>query len=411
MSENPFRPGTASVPPFLAGRDRVLNPVDIALASHGNNYGSFFAVYGPRGLGKTSVLKAIEGKAVDAGWATVNHEVRRGEALLRPMLEQLSSLSGLPKRVSAKLAATREAWSEQEQTLDFKMYRRTARRGPSQLPITDQFLETIEAVVEHLSNRAVGLVLSIDEVQNADPGELSILGPTVQQLSGRADQSVIIALAGLSAVPNHLAQAFTYSERWAFHPLENLAAADTSLALALPAQQSGKAFTVEAVDLAAKLSRGYPFAVQLLGFNAWNIATGPAIELDDVRAGNEALTEQLSSGLYQQRWKAASPLSKAYLAAAAHALATPAPVSEISAALGRELNQLSSTRSILIAAGTITSTSTGTIEEAIPGFFDYVRSQPDSTESIAAAFNSAPGASRRDPSIDQYQARMNEPGR
>lgn len=396
MAQNPFRPGTASVPPLLAGRDRVLNPVDVALASHGNNYGSFFAVYGPRGLGKTSVLKAIETRADEAGWASVNYEVRRDAPLLRPLLDQVASIAGLPSRIATKVAGTRRAWSEQEQTLDLKMYRRTARRGPVELPITDQFIDTIMNVVEHLSNRATGLVLSIDEVQNADPGELSILGPTVQRLSEAADHSVMMALAGLSSVPNHLGRAFTYSERWAFHPLDNLSTGDAALALALPAQQSGKPFTVDAVDLAAKLSGGYPFAVQLIGFNAWNIADGGEIDLDDVRAANHELTEQLSSGLYAQRWEAASPLSKAYLAAAAHAPATPITTAHICEALGRSPNQLSSTRSTLIAAGTITSTSAGTITEAIPGFLAYVRDQPDSVDAITGAYDSRPAA-RADP--------------
>lgn len=392
MVQNPFRPGTASVPPLLAGRDRVLDPVDVALASLGNNYGSFFAVYGPRGLGKTSVLKAIESRAGDAGWECVSHEVRRDAPLLRPLLDKLASTAGLPSRIAAKVTATREAWSEQEQTIDLKIYRRTARRTAVDLPITDQFLDTLLEIVEHLSERATGLVLLVDEVHNADPAELSILGPTVQRLSAESDKSAMIALAGLSSVPKHLSQAFTYSERWAFHPLDNLTVGDAALALALPARQAGKAFTVGAVDLAAELSRGYPFAVQLLGFNAWNIAGGDEITVDDVRAANEALAEQLASGLYAQRWTTVSALAKAYLAAAAHADNRPISTSEICDALGRQPNQLSSTRAVLIAAGTITSTSAGTIEEAIPGFFDYVRQQPDSLESVAAAYTSRPSA-------------------
>jgi len=157
----------------LAGRHLILNLVDTALASHGNNYGSFLAVFGPRGLGKTSVLKAIGTRANDAGWATVAHEAGRGEPLLQPLLDQVASIGGLPARLAAKVAATRQAWSEQEQTLDLKLYRRTARRVATELPVTNQFTDAILDVVDHLSDRATGLVLSIDEVQNADPVELS----------------------------------------------------------------------------------------------------------------------------------------------------------------------------------------------------------------------------------------------
>ena len=406
--ENPFRPGTASVPPLLAGRDRILNPVDTALASHGNNYGSFFVVHGSRGLGKTSILNEVKRRAEVAEWSAVAYEVRRGEPVLRPLIDQLGTLGGLPRRVTSKLRATRAAWSEQEQTVDLKMYRRTARRDQKELPITDQFVDAVESVVEHLSSRSEGLLLTLDEVQNADPGELSILGPTVQRLNNRGDQSVMIALAGLSSVPSHLSQAFTYSERWVFHPLGNLSQQAAALALSVPAEKSGKAFTAKSLELAAQASGGYPFAVQLVGFNVWNAAAGSSIGVDDVRHASEELSEQLATGLYSQRWSAASPLHKAYLAAAAHASSAQAAVAEICAALRRDPVAV-----VVDASGVDWRWDhhvyfDGHRRGSVPGLFEYIRRQPDALEAISAAQQNAPTSRRATTVVDRKSSKRHE---
>ena len=54
-----------------------------------------------------------------------------------------------------------------------------------------------------------------------------------------------------------------------FHPLGNLSQQAAALALSVPAEKSGKAFTAKSLELAAQASGGYPFAVQLVGFNVW----------------------------------------------------------------------------------------------------------------------------------------------
>lgn len=383
VSNNPFRPGTASVPPLLAGRERILAAADLSLSSHGNNFGSFFVVHGPRGLGKTSLLNEIDERARRVDWATVKHEVTRNGPLLHPLLDQLEALDSLPRRLASRIRAVREEWSEQEQTLDLKLYRRTARRDPSKLPIADQFIDAVRQIISHQSDRAHGLVIGVDEVQNADPAELSVLGPLVQQVSALSDQSLMVALTGLPSLPQHLARAFTYSERWAFHPLDNLSLDDAALALAIPARQAGRQFDVDAVELAAATSRGYPFAIQLIGFNSWNISTGSTITIADVAAATAETNVQLAGGLYVQRWKAYAKLQRAYLAAAAHSIDSPAHTGDIATALGRSLQQLSTTRAALIASGALTSPEQGAVEEAIPGFLDYVRQLPESRELIA----------------------------
>jgi len=81
------------------------------------------------------------------GWPTVSVEVSSGEPFLRPLLAKLQPIEGLLRKLSADLAATGAAWSEQEQELDVKVYRRTARRAARQLPIAEPFIETVTDLV------------------------------------------------------------------------------------------------------------------------------------------------------------------------------------------------------------------------------------------------------------------------
>lgn len=391
MSPNPFRPGTASIPPHLAGRDEILNIVNTTLASHGNNFGSFLALYGARGQGKTSLLETMTRSAAMAGWPTVSVEVSSGEPFLRPLLAKLQSIEGLPRKLSAKLAATGAAWSEQEQELDLKVYRRTARRAARQLPIAEPFIETVTDLVRHQSSRASGLCITIDEVQNTEPAELTPIGPLVQQLSKMPDQTIMIGLAGLPSMQQHLTKAFTYSERWMFRDLDNLSVSDAAAALAIPAAEAGRAFTAEAVHRAAQISAGYPFAVQLIGFSAWNASENSnEITLEHVQAANAQFRNELEHGLYRQRWESCSPLERGFLAAAAHHADSPVPIRAIAKRLGRQIEQLDTPRARLIESGSLMYTIAGTVEEAIPGLFDYIRERSDSDTAIARAFASRP---------------------
>ena len=72
------------------------------------------------------------------------------------------------------------------------------------------------------------------------------------------------------------------------------------------------------------------------------------------------------------------------------------------------LSQLSSTRAVLIGAGTITSTSTGTVEEAVPGLFEYIRRQPDALEAISAAQQNAPTSRRATTVVDRKSSKRHE---
>lgn len=71
-SRNPFTPTFGMVPPFLAGRDRILAEMTRAFEDGLGNPNLSTILIGPRGTGKTALLSCIADEAQEKGWLAVN---------------------------------------------------------------------------------------------------------------------------------------------------------------------------------------------------------------------------------------------------------------------------------------------------------------------------------------------------
>lgn len=87
VEANPFTPIFGRVPPFMAGRERLLKDFDHAFSSPGAdpNLSSIFA--GARGTGKTALLTYLANSAESKDWVTANVSTKPG--MLREIHEQI----------------------------------------------------------------------------------------------------------------------------------------------------------------------------------------------------------------------------------------------------------------------------------------------------------------------------------
>lgn len=93
---NPYSPGAGTPPPYLAGREGLLDvfATVIGRAQIGN------AVQPPvlsglRGVGKTVLLLRWRELALEAGWAAAHIEARMGTDLRAPLGDAVIDLKGL----------------------------------------------------------------------------------------------------------------------------------------------------------------------------------------------------------------------------------------------------------------------------------------------------------------------------
>ena len=76
---NPYRPGAGTPPPTLAGRGPELDAIANLIARLAVGRGERSVVLtGLRGVGKTALLWAAEGKAENRGWIAPSLEARAG---------------------------------------------------------------------------------------------------------------------------------------------------------------------------------------------------------------------------------------------------------------------------------------------------------------------------------------------
>lgn len=377
---SPYRPGSASQPPVLAGREHLISVVRTATATTGNRRESFQVLYGPRGVGKTCLLDRYADIVAERGWATVLHEARSPGDPIGAILERLRDAEGLTKKLTHHLLELRERWGDESQSLNLGVYRREMRRQRKEpIPVAEQFADAVVAVAVELTGKRRGLMIVVDEVQEVHPDELGAFGPVIQQLQRRPDVTAMIVFGGLPTTPQLITRAVTYGERMAFHAIDNLDEAATAHALAQPAADAGRPFEADALDRLVAITEGYPFFVQLYGDYTWQQSAGAStITISHVEAGIDLAHNDSSRGIYLARWNKLPAAQQRYLAAMAQLSTTDlVGTGAIAAALAKPIQSLSDTRNELLEAGILTAPRKGNVASTLPGFLAYVLTVTD----------------------------------
>ncbi len=238
----------------------------------------------------------------------------------------------------------------------------TARRHPR---------STAEAAVE----RDAGIVLTLDELQTAEPDGLRTLAAVLQEHvpNGWPLVVVIAALPSLRATRGSRALP-TYLERAEWHDIGPLDTEASLLALTGPAAQASRPMTPAAADALMALSGGYPYAIQVAGHFAWRASAGSdeitAAHADQARSRIEEDLEQL----FRIRWEDASPTERDYLVAMAHASVDGAPTSrKIADRMSTTTPRIAYLRDRLIKKGTIYASAEGAMHFITPGMAAWLR--------------------------------------
>lgn len=345
--------------------------------------------HGPRGVGKTSLLRQIEQLAQAKGAATIwvtagesaglvpaiadgaERLVRRWPAKLRQKVA--TALSHLQLKVSGGVpgvASIEAAW-------------RTPGAGRRARGATREFEDLIVATVEAaLERRYTGLVILVDEVQAADPASLRTISYAWQHFqSERRMLPVALFAAGLPESVTVINAAVSNSERFAYRQLKDLPPEAAAVALANPARELGVGWSADAIDAAVRYAAGYPHTVQLIGENAWRHAgfpnPGGTIRREHVERAAEDVEEDLRELFTARLSKVTREVELSFVLAMAQLGDGPVRRSAIAAKMGKPTDALGVPRSRLIGAGIITDSSHGYVEFTVPGFAAFVRETHD----------------------------------
>lgn len=372
---SPYRPGFSQRPPTLAGRDDVLAAADelLAIGAEDGRAPTPMLLVGPRGVGKTVLLDEIAARAgLRYGWPRLALELT-GDSFAAQLVASAGDTIAL-------LAQTTPS---QRMKLSDATIRAGVPGVSAELQFTRQLPEPVAdaavasgAVLAELANEAslrdTGVLITVDELQQANRVEIAQFGATLQRAM-REQWPLLVVGAGLDSMRGQ-GKLPTYFERADWQELGLLDGEATRAALLDPARDAGRPFAPDAGSHLAEQTGGYPYAIQLYGHHAWRASRGSAtISLDHAKAAAIAAEEQLARGLYANRWAQVSPQEREYLIAAAEQQRETGAISGGGVAKRLHLapKAASPIRARLIAKGVLTA-SGRELRFVIPGMSDYV---------------------------------------
>lgn len=387
MPPNPYTPG--ELPRVLAGREQQQDRIRGYLSrigTYGEMGGPLLVFQGPRGVGKTSLLRDAQRDADEHGFITAWVACRRNA----PFLPDLVSRIGKAIEAADVLPrAERGRWGVRMERIGLEIgvpsvVKVTATAAADRSPDSPQSgarISALEDLLHETSTRirtrgGAGLVVFVDELHAPTRDDLAVLLNAMQNLAGkREDNPFAVIAAGLPSTPAALVKAATFGERSTFLTLPRLQPAAAETAVAGPAAELGVHWTVEALKEVVAEAQGFPYLLQVVAHATWE-ATDPAIghvlDVAAVRAGLPLADDQLTT-MYAARWAAATDLEKQIMAVMAKAGTDTVTRAEIAEALDRPTQALGVPRERLIDKGIIEPAGHGELRFTMPGFDRYIR--------------------------------------
>lgn len=276
---NPFRPTAGAEPPVLIGREKAISDFTLGLREGVGAPARLMRVTGPRGSGKTVLLTEFGDIARDAGWRVCD-------------VTAIDDLTGY----IIHLLGRGDTSSEAEFTANLGMVKARVKRSADEDEVTLRDVLTRET--SRLTEDGVGLLVTVDEIQDAQESDVRLIATSVQHLI-RERKNIAFVFAGLTTGVMDLmnGRALTFLRRAKAEDLAPIPIEDVASAMRSSIEESGLAISDGDLEKMARATRGYAFLVQLIGYNVWAQAASHCqlsveIDDDDVERGiREALRE------------------------------------------------------------------------------------------------------------------------
>lgn len=360
---NPFKPTAGADPPLLVGRGDLI---DEFLESIEDGPGAplrlaFFT--GPRGVGKTVLLNAL-GELVQGSrqWLVIHETATEG------FLERLTASAvralGQPSKRYITGVSLPSVMGTGGGGVDLS--------APSGQAV-DDYRQAMGQLLDVCEPRGTGVLITLDEVHADRSAELVQFAAAHQHLI-RESREVALAMAGLpAAVDDLLAEAqITFLRRAERRDLGDVPLEDVAAAFRDTIEANGRSIADEALDRITAATGGYPFMIQLVGYQVWRKATSDHIDINAANVGVEQARTRLGSLVHAPALRDLSDVDRTFLASMASDDG-PSKVSNLARRMQKEPGYVGVYRARLLAAGVIRSVRFGEVDFAIPYLRDYLR--------------------------------------
>ncbi|HIW75817.1 MULTISPECIES: ATP-binding protein [Gordonibacter] len=356
--QNPFKPTAGKMPPELIGRDQVIEEFRDGLANGPGAPERLMRVSGVRGMGKTVMLSEFKRIALvePKKWTVVSE----------------TASPGFSARILEALSRTSHASSMKIQPTAFGV-------SLGSLEIERASLDLREAMIK-ATEKNQGLLITLDEVQDASLEETKALAIAVQHIISE-DRNIAFVFAGLPSMISEVVNGntLTFLRRAIPVNLEAIPISEVAFSLADTMRRLGR-MTIkdDLVDELAHASAGYPFMVQLVGYQTWQVAfrrlgrEAGEVSAADVEKGISEALARFDAMVIEPAVHHVSPSAMRYLLAMAEDQGKASETSEVAARLGMSLNGASPVRAKLIKDGIIEAADRGKVSFTIPYMARYL---------------------------------------
>lgn len=355
---NPFKPTAGMTPPVLVGRENVIDDFLDGLAEGPGAPGRLMRITGPRGSGKTVLLSEMGTLARQAGWTVV--DVSGKEQICPTVLDQLShdrSFKKLDVTFSLPFVSAEASFERAAQAESFRA----------------AFADSVRA----LTGAGSGLMISVDEAQDASPEEMTVLATNVQYMI-REGQNICLVFAGITTGVLDLlnGEGLTFLRRAKPEELAPIPVDDVAAALRKSIELSGLQIGDEALAQAAEATHGYAYLIQLVGYYVWregrrHVADSALISVTDARRGSNAAREEFERAVLETAIVGLTKPAMEYLLAMTEDAGASSTM-EIARRIDKPASSANTYRRMLIERQIIESTAPGYVAFSIPFMREYL---------------------------------------
>lgn len=381
---NPYAPGAGTLPPELAGRDEIIEQIDIQLerCRNGLPFRSFIMV-GLRGVGKTVLLNHLSLEAEAKGFAIVSIETPEKRSLpaliipaLRSMLLRLdrgSIVTEASKKALKVLGGFVSAMKLKYEDIEFGIDLGSEPGIADSGDLANDLMELFIQLGITAKEKKTALILFIDEVQYISEPEFAAL---IMALHKCTQKQLPIALvgAGLPQLVGQAGRAKSYAERLFQYPeigpLSNDAA---EAALTIPAKKQYVEYEIKALEEILNQTQGYPYFLQEWGKHCWQCAENSPITQEDAKNATNLAIAELDDSFFRVRFDRLTPAEKKYLRAMAELGSGTNRSGDIAHLLEKEVQAVAPIRANLINKGMIFSPEHGDNSFTVPLFDGYMK--------------------------------------
>lgn len=385
-ARNPYRPGAAIRPLFLAGRDaeqrRFRAVLDASPQLPAN-----VRITGLRGVGKSVLLKRLDELAGDGNWLTSRMQVEPRHNRDATLLEAIAGLAS-----QAQLRASR-AERVKKRLRDVARHTRTLQVTWEDLsfsidPLAGDRTTSLAKSLYDATNAAVeadfaGYLLMLDEAQvlrdETDRNGQHPLSALIVAINTLQEQELPIGLVlcGLPSLGSNLLRARTYTERmFRGEQIGALSRADAGEALLRPAEGTSIALDQEVVDRVVDEVEGYPFFIQLWGAELWEAArdaTLTEITPTLLDAVEPEIYRRLDADFYDNRVDVLTPAEQDLLMATASCPYPPLTSADIRRRSGKTDANVNVLMGRLSDQGVVYRIQRGQYDYTAPKFHEFLQ--------------------------------------